>query len=598
MTPRNLRNRRTYIESLEPRIAPATIIVTSLLDDNGAGRTLREAIVEANATPATDTIVFAASLFPVGATGEIALNGTEIPITESLKIVGPGAGKLIIDAGNLSRIFKITDGTATVKAVSISGLSMVEGNAGALKGGAIISDETLALSNVVVAGSTTTGNGGGIFVDTTGKVSVKASIVSGNSAGGGGGGMYLRAAAITVSGCTITGNTAGTDGGGLYARILTTGTGDILIENSRIIGNTAGSEGGGAGLDNDRELAGVQKGKVIVRNTIISGNSAGAEGGGLYLDDGFVLLDRVQISNNSAARGGGIGDDSSDALTIKSSSVTNNRATDAAGEGGGGLFIEGDSRVNIISSIISGNSSASDGGGISAGGSTVVVKSSTVSGNTAADDGGGLHAFGGSVLTLDSASFLDNRADRGGGGLHTQGLAADAVKLTISNSLFRGNVADSGGGVDTDATGAQDIGGGEVRISNTKFIANTATGSDGGGLYLRSTAAIVITGGLMTHNAASDDGGGIAVRGGVPGVRILGTLIRDNIAYGDDGGGIAIFTGGQLILSRTTSVMYNAAASEGGGIVNVSGSPVLLNGSKVVANTAPIDPQISGPFTP
>jgi hypothetical protein len=37
-------------ESLEARIAPATIVVISLLDNNGAGTTLREAVVAANLT--------------------------------------------------------------------------------------------------------------------------------------------------------------------------------------------------------------------------------------------------------------------------------------------------------------------------------------------------------------------------------------------------------------------------------------------------------------------------------------------------------------------------------------------------------------------
>ena len=47
------------IEILEARIAPATILVTSVLDGNGTGTTLREAIAQANLTPAADLIVFA-----------------------------------------------------------------------------------------------------------------------------------------------------------------------------------------------------------------------------------------------------------------------------------------------------------------------------------------------------------------------------------------------------------------------------------------------------------------------------------------------------------------------------------------------------------
>ena len=46
----------TSIEPLEPRIAPATLFVTTTADSGGGS--LRKAIIEANATPAADIIAF------------------------------------------------------------------------------------------------------------------------------------------------------------------------------------------------------------------------------------------------------------------------------------------------------------------------------------------------------------------------------------------------------------------------------------------------------------------------------------------------------------------------------------------------------------
>src|SRR4051812_6641941 len=88
-------------ELLESRIAPATFIVNSLLDNgDGANTTLREAIVAANLRPGADTITFAAALFPSGAPGTITLAGAaEIDITDTITIKGPGIDRLTI-SGN------------------------------------------------------------------------------------------------------------------------------------------------------------------------------------------------------------------------------------------------------------------------------------------------------------------------------------------------------------------------------------------------------------------------------------------------------------------------------------------------------------------
>ena len=101
-------------ELLESRIAPATIIVNSLLDNgDGANTTLREAILLANdnAThPGADTIIFDPAILP----GTITLNGTEIDITDTLTIKGPGIDKLTVSGNDASRIFDIGDGVAAV----------------------------------------------------------------------------------------------------------------------------------------------------------------------------------------------------------------------------------------------------------------------------------------------------------------------------------------------------------------------------------------------------------------------------------------------------------------------------------------------------
>src|SRR5205823_3246560 len=94
----------------------------------------------------------------------IVLNGTELRSGGNVAIVGPGAGKLIIDGNNASRIFDFNDNASSADSpVSISGLSIMHGHATggvgigsyALKdyGGGIYSAESLALKNVVISGN-------------------------------------------------------------------------------------------------------------------------------------------------------------------------------------------------------------------------------------------------------------------------------------------------------------------------------------------------------------------------------------------------------------------------------------------------------------
>ena len=157
------------IEPLEARIAPATLHVTSLLDDLSGG-TLREAIIAANADPATaDTIVF-----DPGVTGSIDLDPLKnaIPITGPVTIKGPGIDKLTVNGGNTTRAFFIDDGDAgLLSPVSISNLGIV-GGAGGTNGGGIVCSEPLSLTNVGITGGQVNSSGGGRWVGTAGKVTL------------------------------------------------------------------------------------------------------------------------------------------------------------------------------------------------------------------------------------------------------------------------------------------------------------------------------------------------------------------------------------------------------------------------------------------
>ena len=96
-----MKNRKTPFrqyacEHLEQRRMLTTFVVDTLSDivDSEDNRTsLREAVVSANENPGEDEIRFADRV-----TGRLLLQNGELAVSDSLRIVGPGAHLLTIDA--------------------------------------------------------------------------------------------------------------------------------------------------------------------------------------------------------------------------------------------------------------------------------------------------------------------------------------------------------------------------------------------------------------------------------------------------------------------------------------------------------------------
>lgn len=205
MRSRSARNRvrrfRPQFETLEGRDVPSTLTVSTLLD-SGDG-SLRAEIAGAHAG---DTINFGP-----GVVGKINLT-SQLYITTSLTIQGPGASQLAIDGGGYSRVFEIAANTN----VTLSGLTISGGG-----GWADPSSFDRALWD---------GTGGGIL--NFGTLTITAGcIVTGNSGYEGGG--IANFGTLTVNSSAITGNTAET-GGGIYnakqASLTVTG-GSTVIKN-------------------------------------------------------------------------------------------------------------------------------------------------------------------------------------------------------------------------------------------------------------------------------------------------------------------------------------------------------------------------------
>jgi len=591
-----MKNLTSSIEPLESRIAPATIIVTSL-GDNGPG-TLRAALLTASATPATlDTIIFKLPTAPAHSENIITLTTGPLDSTGNVNIVGPGAGKLIINGAGNFRVFDITDnavsgrGPSVDSPASISGLSAVDGKVGA-PGAGIFSTESLTLKSVVVSGNTVTGTGassygGGVAVYGNAqltKVSITSSLIAGNSANAAGG-MHLKGTkSVALSKSVINDNTAAELAGGAYL-ISPSVPAVLTITGCTFAGNTVGT--GGIGADG---LIFNEGGTTTISSTKITGNSGGVGGGGLVINghEGKTVITGSLISANSTeyfgagiteTAGGNITTGTTPvSLTISKSTISGNQTTasKAGYLGGAGIYIQGpNTGTNAYL--------------------PVTITSSVISSNIGAGEGGGLAMTKGVVATLSTCTIAGNSAATGGGGIATAGTGNDRVNLTIKGGVISsnfGNTADptvgSGGGILAKGDGT-------LSLTSTLVTGNVAAG--GGGIYVANTlisATPTVT--LNKVTETNNVGGAFTSNSITSPFSITGGLMKGNSAFN----GAAVFNAGDAGSIIGTIITGNVAAGKGGGIYAVStvdAADFTVQIAKVTGNTAPLDPDVFGPMT-
>ncbi|PTY01552.1 hypothetical protein DB346_12440 [Verrucomicrobia bacterium LW23] len=502
---------------------------------------------------------------------------------------------------------------STVSGNSITSTTTTNGGGIYINGGA-----TTILTNTDVL-SNTSGSGAGIFSASNANVlTITDSSISGNTAVSNGGGLYASGGTVTINNGTIADNIISNGNGG---GITLTGTaGTIRINGTDILRNRSTSGGGGISVistvDVDIELrnvdilensvtgasgtgGGVFLGstpRVVFYDSTISSNTAGTQGGGIYVTGssggtGTLYLTNVTVNGNSTLStvvttyGGGIFNNGY--LSITDSFITNNfTSSNFTGSQGGGIYNSSSfSTLNITRTHITGNTTYAGGGGVSIGLGAVSMLNSDISGNTATysvSSGGGIYTSNSALLRLEGMTIANNSASRGGGLFNASTNALGDIE--IYSSTFYGNTATGDGGAIYNT-------GTDMLIWNSTIRDNvqTSTTSRGGALYQgTATAALVVENSAIYNNEAAQ-GGAFFISAGSATIR--NSTVANNDATSTNaslgGGGLSATT--STIVLENSTISGNTAVGRGGGLLLVggAGSVLSIRNTIIAGNTGP-----------
>ena len=215
--------------------------------------------------------------------GTISLTDTTVHGNIAL---GTNGGGIV----NRSEVDGIPRGSGPDPTLTLIG-STVSFNEAAADGGGIWNSGTTILTNSAVANNSAgqfglfpSGEGAGIW--NKGTAAVASSTIRENRAIEGGGIFNDDDGTLTVIDSTVSGNLAGAIGGGIWNK------GDVTITNSTVSFNTS-ETGVAGGIYNYYADA-------TLTNTTVSGNRARAWGGGIYAEGGTLNLSNVTIASNIA----------------------------------------------------------------------------------------------------------------------------------------------------------------------------------------------------------------------------------------------------------------------------------------------------------
>ncbi len=306
--------------------------------------------------------------------------------------------------------------------------------------------------------------------------------------------IFIRGVAgsnVEISNCTIQNNTSTTtveSGGVVTIRDIDT----LLVANNNVQDNVTAHKGGGVFLFN---LIGAQTNYIVEDNTI-AGNIADASGGGIAIQNANAVIRDNMIADNMATL-----------------------------DFGGGIYVTGDSTVQIDNNAIKTNDAGSDGGGIyvnTAIATNIAITNNAIIGNNTGVLGRGSGIFvDKDTITVTNNILADNVADG-----NIAAMEINAGGSITHNSIVR-NQSDS-----IIAFGDPNVGTAQLSFNNNNVSQNSSVDNT-----IVNTATVLPS---ITGNNIINNGLGFYLANYAPGTMSgnnnwLGTTDQTILAFNIDG---------------------------------------------------------------
>ena len=495
--------------------------------------------------------------------------------------------------------------------ISLSNAVVANNNARADGGGICLGKaESATIENCKITGNMSFGRGGGLSMDAEGKkLQITATKIEENYSSEGGGGIYLFQGTILMSGGTLSKNATAGYGGGADITSKTT----FIANGAAIDGNAADIKGGGGvanfgttelerceitnnsavgsggGVLGDTDDGGT--GDLTLKDCTITGNRAIEDGGGVYNGKNLKVIGGMVSKNNTENMGGGIHIGKNAETTYVEGDLVVRSNT--AGVFGNDLMVRSGHKLSTGTLTVG----ASIGVDLEEG--TGILTKDYGKNNGSANPKSLFSASWGLNLELKDGeveiksdwssikSEIENAADGGVVPLSKDYAAGSSDERIIIPEGKTVTVDLNGFTLNRNLSKKKEHG--QVfEVYGTLILEDESIGQRGavkggwanygGGIAVRENGKLVLQGGTITRNRASDDGGGVYVRGSFD---VRGGAIEGNEAEGS-GGGVYLEEKGVLSL-EDGAITENTADGNGGGvsvasedaIVYAKGSPVV-----------------------
>jgi titin len=614
---------RPHLEGLEDRTAPAVLMVTNTLD-TGPG-SLRQAILDANATPGTDTIAFNIP----GAGPHVITTTAALAITDPVNLdatTQPGyAGTPVIDVtgGNPFPAvgLLVTANLCTVRGLELSGFTQygleILGGSGstvagcvflsnfaggvALSAGAnhnVIGGATPAAANVasnngswgvVVFGQGATGNviqGDFLGTDLTGTLSEPNGFGGAVVAAGAAGNFFysnvMSANSVYglvlsdpgTAGNTVAGNLIGVSKTGAK---LANGFAGVGFGNGASSNTLGGAVPGAANVISSNGYDGVYVGGSTTTGNVLQDNLIGVGIDGAFALPNGAFGVAIQDGAGATSLGGNVVGFHPQAEVLLDNSTGNNLISNRvgvtatggnAGSTGPGIWLRDGSPRNYLAGNIVGNH---DSGGVQLDGAGTTQN--TLQGNILGLNGAGAVAGNGFGVLIENGAS-GNLVGGPTGAVRNLISANSGAEVGIFGATTTGNIVQSNF-LGTNAAGTAAAGpapgGFVVDISSPGNL----IGGDGAGNVISGHAGVGVGGIRITGSGAS----GNMVYGNFIGTDVTGTAAIPN------GFGIAIQGGAHdNLIGGTTGTVGNvisANTTEGLLITNAGTTGNLVRGNRI-----------------